>query len=102
MIARTWHGMTKAARADEYMDYLNKTGLPEYRATPGNLGVYVFRRIEGSTAHFLLLTLWEDEAAIRRFAGRRWKKPSITRRTMISCSSSSRPSRITRCWPGRK
>jgi heme-degrading monooxygenase HmoA len=74
MIARTWHGMTEAAKADEYMEYLNKTGLPEYRATPGNLGVYVLRRIEGNKAHFLLLTLWEDEAAIRRFAGPQMEK----------------------------
>jgi heme-degrading monooxygenase HmoA len=69
MIARTWHGMTEASKADEYFDYLNKTGVPEYRATPGNLGVYVLRRIEGDTAHFLLLTLWESEEAIKRFAG---------------------------------
>ena len=69
MIARTWHGVTEAAKADEYLDYLNKTGVAEYRATPGNLGVYVLRRIEGNRAHFLLLTLWESEEAIKRFAG---------------------------------
>jgi len=69
MIARTWHGMTPASKSDEYMDYLNRTGIPEYRATPGNLGVYVFRRIEAGKAHFLLLTLWESEDAIKRFAG---------------------------------
>jgi heme-degrading monooxygenase HmoA len=61
MIARTWHGMTEASRADEYLDYLNQTGVPEYRTTQGNLGVYVLRRIEGNKAHFLLLTLWESE-----------------------------------------
>ena len=69
MIARTWHGVTDAARADEYLDYLKKTGVPEYQATPGNQGVYVLRRIEADRAHFLLLTLWESEAAVRRFAG---------------------------------
>jgi len=69
MIARTWHGMTDASRADEYLDYLNRTGVPDYRATPGNLGVYLLRRIEGDVAHFLLLTLWESEEAIHRFAG---------------------------------
>ena len=69
MIARTWHGMTDASKADEYLDYLNKTGVHEYRATQGNLGVYVLRRIEGNVAHFLLLTLWESEEAIKRFAG---------------------------------
>jgi heme-degrading monooxygenase HmoA len=74
MIARTWHGMTAASKADEYLDYLNKTGVPEYRATLGNLGVYVFRRIEGNMAHFLLLTLWESEEAIKRFAGPNMEK----------------------------
>jgi heme-degrading monooxygenase HmoA len=69
MIARTWHGITEASKADEYLEYLNKTGVPEYRATRGNLGVYVLRRIEGNKAHFLLLTLWESEEAIKRFAG---------------------------------
>ncbi len=69
MIARTWHGVTPASKADEYVEYLYKTGIPEYKGTPGNLGVYMFRRIEGDRAHFLLLTLWESEEAIRRFAG---------------------------------
>lgn len=74
MIARTWHGITDASKADEYLDYLNKTGIPEYRATQGNLGVYVLRRIEGNKAHFLLLTLWESEDAIKRFAGTNMEK----------------------------
>jgi heme-degrading monooxygenase HmoA len=69
MIARTWHGITDASKADLYVDYLNKTGIPEYRLTPGNLGVYMLRRIEGNKAHFLLLTLWESEEAVKRFAG---------------------------------
>lgn len=69
MIARLWHGMTAAARADEYLDYLNKTGVPDYRRTPGNRGVYVLRRTEGEIAHFLLISLWESNDAIRQFAG---------------------------------
>jgi heme-degrading monooxygenase HmoA len=69
MIARTWHGIVPASRADEYVEYLDRTGIPEYRATPGNLGVYMLRRIEGDRVHFLLLTLWESEEAIKRFAG---------------------------------
>ena len=69
MIARTWHGVTDASKADEYLDYLNNTGVAAYRKTQGNLGVYVLRRIEGNKAHFLLLTLWESEDAIKRFAG---------------------------------
>jgi hypothetical protein len=54
MIARIWHGVTAAAKSDEYLGYLNETGVPDYRATEGNRGVYVLRRIEGERAHFLL------------------------------------------------
>jgi heme-degrading monooxygenase HmoA len=69
MIARTWRGATKAEDADAYVEYLEKTGFHEYRATPGNRGVLALRRVSGGRAEFLLLTLWESEAAIRRFAG---------------------------------
>jgi heme-degrading monooxygenase HmoA len=69
MIARTWAGATRAADADAYLDYLHATGLAEYRATPGNRGVLALRRVEGDRAEFLLLTLWDSEDAIRRFAG---------------------------------
>jgi heme-degrading monooxygenase HmoA len=47
---------------------------PDYRATEGNQGVYVFRRIEANRAHFLLLTLWESLDAIKRFAGSDFEK----------------------------
>ncbi len=69
MIARTWHGITPVAKADEYFEYLNRTGVAEYQEVPGNLGVYVLRRIEQDKAHFLLLTLWESVTAIQQFAG---------------------------------
>jgi heme-degrading monooxygenase HmoA len=69
MIARTWRGAVRAADADRYLEYLEATGLPGYRDTPGNHGVLALRRIIGDRAEFLLVTLWDSEEAIRRFAG---------------------------------
>ena len=69
MIARYWHGVTPASRADEYVQYLNETGVPDLQQTAGNQGVYVLRRIEGELAHFVLISLWETEEAISQFAG---------------------------------
>ena len=69
MIARSWAGATRAADADAYLQYLHATGLAAYRATPGNQGTLALRRITGNRAEFLLITLWESEEAIRRFAG---------------------------------
>jgi heme-degrading monooxygenase HmoA len=74
MIARTWQGATKAEDADAYLEYLNQTGLLEYQRTEGNRGVLALRRIVDDRAEFLLVTLWESEEAIRRFAGDRPEK----------------------------
>lgn len=69
MIARIWEGVTDASRADEYVGYLQETGLKEYRETPGNRGVLVLRRIADGRAEYLLLTLWDSLDSIRAFAG---------------------------------
>jgi heme-degrading monooxygenase HmoA len=69
MIARIWRGATAAADGETYLAYLEDTGLAEYRSTPGNCGVLALRRTVGDRAEFLLLTLWESEAAVRNFAG---------------------------------
>jgi heme-degrading monooxygenase HmoA len=69
MLARIWHGITPAAKADTYRDFLNQSGVPDYQATPGNQGVYVLRRIEGDVAHFTLISLWDSLEAIKQFAG---------------------------------
>ena len=74
MIARFWRGVVPTSKADEYYDYLEKTGLREYRATEGNRGVYVFRRIENDRAEFLLLSIWESYDAIKKFAGPNFEK----------------------------
>lgn len=69
MIARIWHGVVPAEKASEYHEYLLKTGVPDYRSTPGNRGVYVLMRLEGKRAHFVLTSLWKSLDMIRAFAG---------------------------------
>ena len=74
MIARIWHGMTPRSKADEYAEYLNKTGVRDYQATEGNRAVHVLRRIEGEQAHFLIVTFWDSLEAIKNFAGENVEK----------------------------
>ena len=69
MIVRTWHGVVEVGKAEKFLEHLKRTGLPDYKATEGNRGVYVLRRVEGEQAHFLLLTFWDSIEAIKRFAG---------------------------------
>jgi len=69
MIARSWHGRVPTSKADAYYRYLLQRRLADYRATPGNRGVYVFPKTEGEITHFVLTTFWEPFDAIRAFAG---------------------------------
>ena len=69
MITRIWHGRTTTAKSDEYLNLMRTVAIPDYRSVPGNKGAYALRRIEGDTAHFLMVTFWESEDAVRAFAG---------------------------------
>jgi heme-degrading monooxygenase HmoA len=69
VIARTWRGETATPDADAYVAYLETTGLPGYRATPGNRGAYLLRRPKGDRTEFLTVSFWDDLDAIRSFAG---------------------------------
>ncbi len=69
MIARIWHGITAAAQAEAYLDFLIRRAIPDYQSIAGNCGVTLLRRIQGGEAHFLIITLWESRAAIQAFAG---------------------------------
>jgi heme-degrading monooxygenase HmoA len=69
MIARIWHGRTKAAQADAYLEFLRERAIPDYQKTPGNRGVFLLRRLEGDEAHFLTLTHWDSLESIKAFAG---------------------------------
>ena len=74
MIARRWHGRVPAAKADEYLELMTTVGLPDYRSTQGNRGAWCLYRYEGDILHVEMFTLWEDEASIRRFAGKELTK----------------------------
>ena len=64
-----WHEVTAAEKADTYLDYLNETGVTDYRETEGNRGVYVLRRIGGDKAHFLTVSFWGSIEEVKAFAG---------------------------------
>jgi len=58
-----------ASKAEEYLQLMGRVGLPDYRSTEGNCGAWCLHRRDGDLVHVEMFTLWDDEAAIRRFAG---------------------------------
>ncbi len=69
MIVRVWRGVTPEAKADQYVQFVKATGVKDYRATEGNQGVLLLRRVSDGRAEFVLISFWESWDAIRRFAG---------------------------------
>lgn len=69
MIARYWRGSVRAADADDYADYVRRTGVATQRGTPGNLGSMVLFETDGETSEVVVISLWESLEAIVAFAG---------------------------------
>ena len=79
MMTRIWHGATSATKGDEYLNLMRTVAIPDYRSIPGNKGAYALRRVEGDTAHFLMVTFWESEGGDPRFRRRRHQRGEILR-----------------------
>ena len=73
-ITRIWHGMTKAEHADEYLKYVENTGMKEYKMVKGIISAKLLRRIEGDLCHFLTVTEWDSYDSIKKFAGNDFQK----------------------------
>lgn len=69
MIARLWHGRVRAEQADAYEAFLAGRAIPDYTGVAGNRGVRILRRDADDAVHFVTLSFWDSEEAIRAFAG---------------------------------
>jgi heme-degrading monooxygenase HmoA len=69
MIARVWFGRTKAEDYEEYLAYLEESGVAELERSPGNQGVMVLRRIDGNEAEFGVISFWDSLDDVKAFAG---------------------------------
>jgi heme-degrading monooxygenase HmoA len=66
---RTWRGAVRPGDLDRYLGHQDRTGIREYRDTPGNRGVLVLTRDTGDAVEVVTVSFWDDMDAVRRFAG---------------------------------
>jgi heme-degrading monooxygenase HmoA len=65
-----WRGWVRTADRAAYVDYIESTGMAEYRATPGNQGAWMLARDLGDgRTEIVTLSFWASRDAIRGFAG---------------------------------
>ena len=69
MIARMWRGWVRPDDAPAYAEYIERTGLADYRQTPGNRGAWMFQRRDGERMEIVTLSFWDSYEAVSRFAG---------------------------------
>lgn len=69
-VLRSWTGWIRTADREKYTEYLERTGLREYRATSGNRGAWALMRDDGDgRTEVRTLSLWRSRADIEAFAG---------------------------------
>ncbi|HEV7210915.1 MAG TPA: hypothetical protein VGN47_04300 [Blastococcus sp.] len=70
MIARIWRGWVRTADREAYAGYIDRTGIAEYRRTPGNQGAWMLARDLGDgRTEIVTFSFWASRDAIRGFAG---------------------------------
>jgi GTP cyclohydrolase II len=58
VIARQWAGETLGSDAETYGKYLEEAGIKEIKASKGNQGVWLLRRVHEGRAEFIVISMW--------------------------------------------
>ena len=74
MIARIWHGRTRAKDYEAYTEFLKERAIPDYSGTEGFVRLVFLRRLQGDEGEFTLITFWENLEVIKNFAGEDYEK----------------------------
>ena len=69
MIARIFHASALPEKANDYVQHLQMSVLPELRQIDGFQGVQLLRKDSAEEVEFIVLTFWDSMDAIRKFAG---------------------------------
>jgi heme-degrading monooxygenase HmoA len=67
--ARIWRGQTKAEHSVVYADYLYEFGVLKIERMTANLGVQMFRAVEGEIADFTVISYWPSLQSISVWSG---------------------------------
>ena len=69
-VLRSWAGWIRTADRRAYTAYLERTGLSDYRRTPGNMGATVLMRDLGDgRTEVRMFSSWSSRDAVIAFAG---------------------------------
>ena len=74
-VLREWRAEIRRALKDDYVQYVQATGLAAYLRTPGNLGASVaVRDLDSERSEIVTLSWWSDTEAVEAFAGADYRR----------------------------
>ncbi|MDQ7880186.1 hypothetical protein Q9R08_19505 [Microbacterium sp. QXD-8] len=69
-IVRMWRGVIRTSDRDEYVEYVERTGIDEYRSVPGNRDAWTLtRELPDGLTEIVTVSRWDSLESIRGFAG---------------------------------
>jgi len=77
VVLRMWKARSTVENEREYVQHATERVFPALRAIEGHQGAYLLRRAVDGAIEFVVLTLWESIAAVRRFAGAKPEKAVV-------------------------
>jgi DNA-binding winged helix-turn-helix (wHTH) protein/heme-degrading monooxygenase HmoA len=77
VIVRVFRGQVHPGRQREFERHLRERGIPDFRAQPGCEAVHVGVPTPESPDEFLVVSVWRDIDALRRWAGTTWAAPKV-------------------------
>jgi heme-degrading monooxygenase HmoA len=70
VVVRMWRGAVRSEDRDAYVDYIEQTGMREYRKTPGNIDAWMLtRELPDAITEIVTVSRWQSLDAIKGFAG---------------------------------
>lgn len=77
MIIRVFRARTRPGMGETHERLVRELSMPLVGAQPGLIAFYVGRPVGGNTDEYSMVSLWEDIAALRAFAGDDWEQAVI-------------------------
>lgn len=93
MVSRHWRGLAHEARAEDYIQHLQRDTFPALERLSGFRGASILRRSMPGGVEFLVVTEWESLDSIRAFAGDNIGSavvPPLVQAMMVSYDDSAR------------
>ena len=78
MIIRVFTARIREGRVSDFKRMVQEQSVPWLKGSDGMLGYFPGEPLSESSREFVMVTLWRDVEALKKFAGEQWETPVVT------------------------